>query len=396
LEEKLFKLAHKKWRPLSIIALVVIILYLIFNRILKLDIFTKLTTDQTFIIISKIVFYLFIVVVISFSLGFMSYLFKKRKERKEGSNWEFNLPKNPKVDNLSITVNVYNYFDGIPATKDSDFKKVFQKALSNANHGKYNKAINEFSILLSQTDDNYKKCAIHTQIGHCYRALNKENNASEQYSIGLRFAEQITDKNGIASSYGNIALTYLVRTAADIDCRNSNIKKGVEFLCKALEIYRKDEYPVDYAMTQNNLGTAYTDLPSATVEERAENVRKAIECYNQALEIRRKDEYPVQYATTQNNLGTAYTDLPSATVEERAENVRKAIECYNQALEIYRKDEYPVDYAMTIANLGIIMIEEKQKEGLKYINEALEYREFMPDQGKRLIKIREKFFKKNE
>ena len=48
--------------------------------------------------------------------------------------------------------------------------------------------------------------------------------------------------------------------------------------------------------TQNNLGNAYIDLLSATPEERAKNVRDAIECYRAALEIRKKDEYPVQYA----------------------------------------------------------------------------------------------------
>ncbi|MEW6200609.1 MAG: tetratricopeptide repeat protein, partial [bacterium] len=155
---------------------------------------------------------------------------------------------------------------------------------------------------------------------------------------------------------------------------------------------KKDEYPVQYATTQNNLGTAYTYLPSATPEERAENVRKAIACYKAALEIYKKDEYPVDFAMTQNNLGTAYTDLPSATAEERADNVKKAIACYKAALEIYKKNEYPQYFCQTAENLGMLLVSiGNTKEGCHWLREAMALKQFLPDRGERLESLIKEF-----
>ena len=55
-------------------------------------------------------------------------------------------------------------------------------------------------------------------------------------------------------------------------------------------------------MTQNNLGNAYRTL--AEVEDKTENCKKAIQAYMQALEIRTLEQFPMDYAMTQNNLGS--------------------------------------------------------------------------------------------
>jgi tetratricopeptide (TPR) repeat protein len=136
-------------------------------------------------------------------------------------------------------------------------------------------------------------------------------------------------------------------------------------------------------MTQNNLGTAYDDLPSATPEERAQNVNNAIACYKAALEMCKRDEYPLYYAMTQNNLGTAYKALPSATPEERARNVSNAIACYRAALEIHKRDEYPHKFCQTAQNLGVALAEIGEKAAARqYLSSAYELRDFLPDQGK--------------
>jgi hypothetical protein len=55
---------------------------------------------------------------------------------------------------------------------------------------------------------------------------------------------------------------------------------------RVVDTYRKDEYPLKYAMAQSNLGNALTDLPAADADERAQNVRRAIDCYEEALAFR--------------------------------------------------------------------------------------------------------------
>ena len=51
------------------------------------------------------------------------------------------------------------------------------------------------------------------------------------------------------------------------------------------------------------------------------------------------EDFPIQYATTQNNLGSAYRTL--AEVENKAENCKKAIKAYRAALEVFTADNFP-------------------------------------------------------
>lgn len=47
----------------------------------------------------------------------------------------------------------------------------------------------------------------------------------------------------------------------------------------ASRIYTERDFPMQWAMTQNNLGSAYRNLPRG---DRAANLRKATECYEAA------------------------------------------------------------------------------------------------------------------
>ncbi|MEH2445106.1 MAG: tetratricopeptide repeat protein, partial [Nostoc sp.] len=104
----------------------------------------------------------------------------------------------------------------------------------------------------------------------------------------------------------------------------------------ALTVYTRSAFPVDWAMTQNNLGLAYGNR---IFGERAENIELAIAAYNQALEVTTRSAFPVDWAMTQNNLGTAYGNR---IFGERAENIELAIAAYNQALEVRTLSAFPV------------------------------------------------------
>ncbi len=176
------------------------------------------------------------------------------------------------------------------------------------------------------------------QIGNCYYEQRYYLKATEFYAASLREAREANDREGEASALINIGNTYIQRPAFD----------GLE---------------------------------------RGNNVREAVVHYKRALQIFMKDEYPIQYATTQNNLGNAYTYLPAATVDERGENVRKAIECYRAALEIRKKDEYPQDFCITVANIGMSLASIQDTKACHWLREAYALREYLPDQGERLEKL---------
>jgi tetratricopeptide (TPR) repeat protein len=119
----------------------------------------------------------------------------------------------------------------------------------------------------------------------------------------------------------------------------------------ALRVYTEPDFPVDWAMTQNNLGVAYRNLPTG---DRGENLAKAIACYEAALRVRTEADFPVDWAMTQNNLGNAYSNLPTG---DRGENLAKAIACYEAALRVRTEADFPVDWAMTQHNLGDTLVD---------------------------------------
>ena len=130
--------------------------------------------------------------------------------------------------------------------------------------------------------------------------------------------------------------------------RKINYKRAIEAYKEALKIYNLERFPMDYAMTQNNLGSAYIEL--AEVEDKAENCNRAIKSFEEALKVYTLERFPMQYAAIQNNLGTAYQTL--AEVQNKAENCKKAIEAFEEALKVYTLERFPMDYTVTQNNLG--------------------------------------------
>ncbi|MEM2930854.1 MAG: tetratricopeptide repeat protein, partial [Thermoproteota archaeon] len=76
---------------------------------------------------------------------------------------------------------------------------------------------------------------------------------------------------------------------------------------------------------------------------------KAIKAYEEALKVYTRERFPMDYAMTQNNLGNAYRTL--AEVEDKAENCKKAIKAYEEALKIFTEKEFPETHHLVKLNL---------------------------------------------
>jgi tetratricopeptide (TPR) repeat protein len=113
----------------------------------------------------------------------------------------------------------------------------------------------------------------------------------------------------------------------------------------ALATFSRKYYPVEWAMTQNNLGVVYSDRLKG---DKGDNIEVAINCYQAALEEYTRDRHPQKWAITQNNLGAAYFERLKG---DRSENIQTAIKHYKTALEEYTRDEYPQEWEMTQSNL---------------------------------------------
>ena len=124
-------------------------------------------------------------------------------------------------------------------------------------------------------------------------------------------------------------------------------EKQIDYYRHALEIYTREDFPVNWATMQNNLGNAYG---SRIRGNRADNLEEAIACHTRNLEVRTKEDCPVNWATTQNNLGNVYGKRIKG---DRADNLEEAIACYTHALEVRTTEDFPVDWATTHINLGV-------------------------------------------
>ncbi|HCV31253.1 MAG TPA: hypothetical protein DGO89_14305 [Microcoleaceae bacterium UBA9251] len=146
-----------------------------------------------------------------------------------------------------------------------------------------------------------------------------------------------------ANNQNNLANSYSYRIAG---VRAENIELAIAGYTAALEVYTRNDYLEQWAMTQNNLGAAYSDRIEGV---RAANIELGIACYRSALIVYTPENYPENWAGTQNNLGNAYSDRIEGV---RAANIELAIACFRSALKVYIPENYPEKWAMTQNNLG--------------------------------------------
>jgi tetratricopeptide (TPR) repeat protein len=133
---------------------------------------------------------------------------------------------------------------------------------------------------------------------------------------------------------------------ASIGSRSHNLRRAMDYYYATLRVITEQEFPQDWAGTQNNLGEAWRVLPTG---DRGENLRRAIECYQAALRIFTEQEFSQYWAMAQANLGLAWSVMPTGSHDE---NLRRAIDYYHAALRVFSDQEYPHDWAGAQKNLG--------------------------------------------
>jgi tetratricopeptide (TPR) repeat protein len=85
------------------------------------------------------------------------------------------------------------------------------------------------------------------------------------------------------------------------------LEEAVDTLRKAQLEQTREDTPLDWAMTQNNLGIAFSIM--AERESDPKRWEEAVSAFRQALLERTRERVPEQWAKTQNNLGNALQRL---------------------------------------------------------------------------------------
>jgi tetratricopeptide (TPR) repeat protein len=116
----------------------------------------------------------------------------------------------------------------------------------------------------------------------------------------------------------------------------------------ALEVYTRDQRPLEWARAQNNLGKALRALGEQKGEPAA--LEEAVLAYRAALEVYTRDRQPLEWARTHNDLGDALQSLSKQ--REDPDILEAAASAYRAALEVESPDQRSFERSTTESNLG--------------------------------------------
>jgi tetratricopeptide (TPR) repeat protein len=159
---------------------------------------------------------------------------------------------------------------------------------------------------------------------------------------GLTYVE----RGSVHACLGNIA--------ADGARRDDNgaLRDAIAHYRAALETIRREEAPLDWAITQRNLGVILQIL--AEREADSVGLTAAVEAFRAALQVISKDGFPQIWAAVQNRLGTALYRLDLGS-DDDSERMKQAVSAFQAALQVYSRIETPLRWADVLNNVALAM-----------------------------------------
>ena len=165
-----------------------------------------------------------------------------------------------------------------------------------------------------------------------------------------------------AMTQNNLATAYL-----DIFRKGQYQYLGQAIAClqEVLKVRKFETFPLDWANTQNTLGIfhvqidyVYRDIIGGKEAENLgqENLEQAITCFQEALKVHTFEAFPLDWAMTKNNLAGAFGRKIKGN---RAENLQRAVVCFQEALKVYTFEAFPQKHTEVSINLGAIYQEAR-------------------------------------
>ena len=182
----------------------------------------------------------------------------------------------------------------------------------------------------------------------------------------------------------SLANAYLDLPVATVQERSQKVRSAIGWFSTALGTFDKKRHPLEFAQVQIGLGGAYCnycELPTTTEQEQLRAVETAVDSFYKALDVYDKKGYPVEYATTQSNLAAAFMCWPTDSHEERVQAAQRAVGACQAALEVIHKRNHPEVFAFTAATLGSALFILGNANAHYWLKEAYALRQLLPDLG---------------
>ena len=205
----------------------------------------------------------------------------------------------------------------------------------------------------TETDKTYRECAekfqealLSLEQGKFYQRQGKYQKAKDHFMNALSITKEIGDKNGEASSYGNLGIVFL--------CLSEYVK-AEEYLQKALQIKKETGDNIGEASCYGNLGSVFQSLRKYV---------KAEEYHQRALQMIKQLGDKDREATCYGNLGTLFLSF---------REYAKAEAYLQKALQIRRETGGKDGEATCYANLGTVFLSlAEYVKAEEYLQKALQ------------------------
>ena len=178
---------------------------------------------------------------------------------------------------------------------------------------------------------------IHQKKGACPDALH-------QYRLAADTLEQSDLFHLTASLYLNMGICYQEMAAG----RREVFMEAVKCYQNALQVFKAETFPEQFALAQNNLALSYLSMPMTEASDQL-RVGIAVQGLREVIKVWTKESNPSGWASAQLNLANALQYLPSKHQEE---NLVEAVELYEEVLEVRNEESDPIGYARLLANQG--------------------------------------------
>ncbi len=224
--------------------------------------------------------------------------------------------------------------------------------------------------LVDKGEDSFLWATLHLEIADSLIRIPKASSvenvelAIKHYNQALEGFRPETDPKDWAQVQHNLAIVYRRRIRG---ARAENLEQAIAHAYQALTVCTPEVDPELWARTHNNLASSYRDRIHG---ERAENLEEVIAHAQQALTVYTREAFPADWAKTQHNLMGIYLERIRG---ERAENLEQAIRHAHQALTVHTAKAEPELWAKTLHNLAIVYRRRIRGERAENLEQAITY-----------------------
>ncbi|MEZ2247925.1 CHAT domain-containing protein [Microcoleus sp.] len=127
---------------------------------------------------------------------------------------------------------------------------------------------------------------------------------------------------------------------------SSNLEIAIVCHEVTANVFTREAFPLNWAVTKHNLGNAYVDRING---DKSDNLEAAIGYYESALEVYTCKAFPQDWARIQNSLGNVYLDRIKG---DKSENLEAAIACYLSSVSFYTPEKSYQAWAINQRSLG--------------------------------------------